>query len=97
MDLQTRFNRMIDTLEKEPIKTWFDITLFLDRIIDTREKRSSLVPSTFQGFKEEIRSGIGFICFYFWIDGVSIEVQKYALALENILVDSQSGEKPGCN
>lgn len=71
-------------LQKESINTWFDLGLFLDRVKDSKSKAG--FKSDFYSFKETlVKGGIGFLSFDFAIDGVTIEVAKYASVFRQLL------------
>ncbi len=76
------YKRLFKTLTEEKIETWFDMGLMLDRLKDNQ--RPFELPRSFNSFKKEIGSGIGFVTFDYGIDGVSIEVSKYAHALTSL-------------
>ena len=77
----------IDTIlrefRKHEIRTWFDLGLFIDRF---KEKHSKAA------FKEDLDAfdghletgGIAFITFYFAIDGITVETEKYAKTFKKI-------------
>ncbi len=74
---------MLGELKNEQIKTWFDLGLFLDRIRDNLPRAS--FPGDLYDFKQHIEAGgIGLISFYFSIDGITIEANKYTRVLKNI-------------
>ncbi|MEE9365041.1 MAG: phosphodiester glycosidase family protein [Cellulophaga sp.] len=82
----------IDTLlfelRNETIKTWFDLGLLLDRI---REKPPK---AQFTGDKKAYKThiekgGIGFLSFYFSIDGITIEANKYNRILKNVFPEAK--------
>lgn len=63
------------------ITEWNDIESFLDDLVaDSNDNKRDTVLS-----KEDVEKGIGFITYDFGIDGVSIEIFKYADCLEKIL------------
>ena len=77
---------LLARLREEPLNTWFDLGLFIDRF---REERA--VPSAeFHGFYEDFREallkgGMAFVSFEFGIDGVTVEALKYARCFEQCL------------
>ena len=75
---------LISALKKEKIETWFDLGLFLDRL---KEKPSdSGIKEDFYSFKEKLVKGsVGFVSFYFGIDGITVETAKYTTALKRII------------
>ena len=73
----TKTTHILSSLRNEPINTWFDLGLFLDRFRDQASKSGIKVSKkTFD--KRLEKGGIGFITFYFTIDGITVEVEKYA-------------------
>ncbi len=72
-------NNLMALLRAENIKTWFDLGLFLDRIkengiVDSVDSSSNRIDN-YRIFENK---GIAFITYHFSIDGVSVEVKKYA-------------------
>ncbi|NOU61566.1 phosphodiester glycosidase family protein [Marinifilum caeruleilacunae] len=77
---------MMDVLRSEKINTWFDLGLFIDRFKENKSIPVVEFNKSFENFKADInKKGIAFITFYFSIDGVSIEVEKYAKTFRNSL------------
>ena len=79
----TSIDQLLTFLKNQEINTWFDLGLFLDQL---REQPSS---AAFKGgvraFNNHLESGgIGFITFYFSVDGITIEVEKYAKTFRNV-------------
>ena len=74
------FKLMIDKLGKFNPKNWKDI----DDILMQLKKPSEPEPVT-NPFPEDIKSGIAFITYDYGIDGVSIEISKYAMSLQNFV------------
>ncbi len=71
--------KLMIQLRSEKIESWFDLGLFLDRF----KENQAYPPLEFQGnyedFKEELRKGgIGFITYHYMVDGVTVELNKYA-------------------
>ena len=78
-----KIDEILKSLKQEPIHTWFDLGLFMDRF------RDNLSNSAFDGTKKTFdkqleKGGVGFITFYFTVDGITIEVEKYAKILKQI-------------
>lgn len=74
---------MLAELRNKQINTWFDLGLFIDRIRDTPPK--AVFPGDLNDFKQHIEAGgIGLISFYFSIDGITVEANKYTRVLKNI-------------
>ncbi len=77
---------MINNLRNERINTWFDLGLFIDRFKENKKIPSCEFMGFYEDFKESVQSnGIGFITFDFGIDGVTIEICKYAKAFRKFL------------
>jgi len=71
---------MIDLFNKVTINNWNDISNFLEKC-KNKNFNYNLLPKKSE---PSISNGIAFITFDFGIDGVSIEIAKYAEALEQI-------------
>ena len=69
-------------IELPEITSWADITKFLNSIKTKTAKKYS--P---QQFSTETAKGIAFITYDYGIDGVSIEITKYASALQQIFTE----------
>ncbi len=70
---------LLALLEKEKIETWFDLGLFMDRFKENRDYPPILYQGGFEAYKEELRKGgVAFITFHYMVDGVSVEMNKYA-------------------
>ena len=77
---------MMASLREEKINTWFDLGLFIDRFKATPS--SAGFSGSYQDFKTKVnQGGIGFVTFYYAIDGITIELEKYTSALKKILPD----------
>jgi len=70
-------------LRKQKIHTWFDLGLFIDQF---RERNSNAAfKKDFKAFGNHIeKGGIAFITFYFTIDGITVETEKYAKTFKKI-------------
>ncbi|MGI9543301.1 MAG: phosphodiester glycosidase family protein [Cyclobacteriaceae bacterium] len=76
--------RMMNSLQGEKINTWFDLGLFLDRLKD--KPSSAGFSGSYDDFKQQVNNGgIGFVTFYYAIDGITNELEKYTSALKKIL------------
>ena len=79
----TATSSMMRELRSEPIKTWFDLGLFIDELRDAPPKAK--FGGDVKEFKHHIGTGgIGLITFYFSIDGITVEANKYTRVLKNI-------------
>ena len=78
-----RTKKLIDKLLSENIKTWFDLGLFLDRLKE--EKSNAAFNGSYEEYKKEInQNAIAFLSFHFTIDGITVEVEKYAQILKQL-------------
>jgi glycosyltransferase involved in cell wall biosynthesis len=76
------YKKMIDKLEKFNPQNWKDI----DHILQLIKKPQALPKaSPAEAPAEAIKNGIAFITFDYGIDGVSIEISKYAMSLQNFI------------
>jgi len=72
-------DELLALLGNEHIDTWFDLGLLLDRFRENHEYPSVSFTGTYEDFKEHVRKGgIGFLTFHYMVDGVTVEVDKYA-------------------
>ena len=75
----------MDALRNEGITTWFDLGLMLDRLRDGRDTPGFVFTGDFKSFTRQAARGLGFVTFQFAVDGVTVEVAKYAEAMRSIL------------
>jgi len=74
--ISSKTSSMIKFLREQNIKTWFDLCLFLDKLHSTFPKAK--FSGSNKDFSAHIESsGIAIISFYFSVDGVTIEANKY--------------------
>ncbi|UCH15656.1 MAG: hypothetical protein JSV22_06750, partial [Bacteroidales bacterium] len=79
-------DKMLSLLKEEKINTWFDLGIFIDRFRETKPLPTVRYNGTFKEFKRNIvNGGIAFITFLYSVDGVTIEVEKYAKLFRKIL------------
>jgi glycosyltransferase involved in cell wall biosynthesis len=81
--ITTKITSILNELKHEKINTWFDLGLFIDKL---KERN---LPSAFNGNASTFdtlieKGGIGFVTFYFTIDGITVETEKYAKTFKNI-------------
>lgn len=70
---------MMNSLRQEKIKTWFDLGLYLDKLKENNSVPTIEYNKDFNDFRNELKKGgIGFVTFSYSIDGVTIEIEKYA-------------------
>ncbi|MHC4513174.1 MAG: phosphodiester glycosidase family protein [Planctomycetota bacterium] len=79
-----RTDRMISDLRAENVETWFDLGLLIDRLREDRQAHTA-VEGEFAEFKRRVARGIAFMTFGYGVDGVTMEVAKYARALVAVL------------
>ena len=74
-----KVDKLLAFLKGEKIETWFDLGLFLDRFKEEQVYPSIQREGNYDDFKEELRTGgVAFLTFHYMVDGVTIEVDKYA-------------------
>lgn len=79
---------MMSNLRAEPIKTWFDLGLFIDRFKENRHVPSAHFQGSYDDFFKSIsEEGIAFISFFYSVDGASMESEKYARVFKEIFGD----------
>ncbi|MBT3210289.1 MAG: hypothetical protein HN704_00935 [Bacteroidetes bacterium] len=84
MERRMSVAEMMTQLKNETINTWFDLGLFIDKFKETKPIPSNTEKGTFTEFILDIqKGGLAFVSFYYSIDGVTIEVNKYANVLSN--------------
>ncbi len=86
------YAKLIEILDEQKIKTWFDMGIFLDTLKDNRKDK--FILKTPLQLKKKVAKGIGFITFDYGIDGVSIEIAKYAKAFEKLFASEFSQKVP---
>jgi glycosyltransferase involved in cell wall biosynthesis len=72
---------MLASLNDEDIATWFDLGLFIDRLRGSRPSPECRPSANLPAFERDVAAGIAFVTFDIGIDGVSMEIAKYAKAL----------------
>lgn len=76
------YKQMVGKLEKFNPQNWKDIDAIL--MLIRKPLESHQVAGT-TSFPKEIKNGIAFLTYDYGIDGVSIEMSKYAMSLQNIV------------
>ncbi len=76
---------MLAVLRAARVETWFDLGLILDRLREDRAVPGIVAPPDFDAFVHDLQRGIGFVTFDFGVDGVSMEIAKYAEALRTLM------------
>ncbi len=79
-----RTERMISDLRAENVETWFDLGLLIDRLRENRPAGIA-VESDFAEFKRRVARGVAFVTFNYGVDGVTMEVAKYARTFAALL------------
>ena len=74
-------------LANENIATWFDLGLFLDRLKEHLPSPLRPLPTKKEDVFDTLSQGVAFASFFFSIDGVTMEVNKYAQILKDIRPD----------
>lgn len=77
--------KLVEHLKNEKINTWFDLSLFIDRFREAKNLDKEYFTGSFEDYKKYLQnSGIAFLTFYYSVDGVTIEVEKYAKIFRNL-------------
>ena len=79
----SRIAALLERLRAENIETWFDLGLMLDRLRDERAGPSA--PAGFADFRRKLARGVAFVTYRYAIDGVTMEIAKYADAMRSRL------------
>jgi hypothetical protein len=79
-------NELLALLKSEKLETWFDLGLFIDRFKEGQPYPSVIQEGSYNDYLEGLRrKGIGFLTFHYMVDGVTIEVNKYASLFRRIV------------
>jgi glycosyltransferase involved in cell wall biosynthesis len=73
--------QFLDSVRQDPLRGWDDISVLLSNSSDFRIASQ---PHTREELLQSFAKGIAIVTFEYGIDGVSVEVAKYARALETI-------------
>lgn len=74
---------LLKMLREEEIRSWFDLGLFIDRFREQNEHDERGKWESFPDFSDRLnRGGLGFITFHYMVDGVTVEIGKYASLFE---------------
>jgi len=79
---ETLYSKMMEFLNSRTPSNWQEISTILSNLEKESPSYSDLNQ---EAYWENLRSGVAFWTFDFGIDGVSIEIAKYALCLQKIL------------
>jgi hypothetical protein len=78
-----KIDNILGELRKQEINTWFDLGLFIDRLKEQPSKAA--FKGNAKAFDSRLeKGGIAFITFYFTIDGITVETEKYAKTFKSI-------------
>ncbi len=79
----TKIDNILKSLKGQEIHTWFDLGLFMDQFKDQPSKSGFKGKS--QAFDNRLeKGGLAFITFYYSIDGITVETEKYAKTFRRI-------------
>ncbi len=71
--------KMMNEINRENIRTWFDLGLYIDRFRENKTLPTAGFEGTFNTFSKTINTkAMAFSTFHYAVDGVTIEVEKYA-------------------
>ena len=74
---------VLELLQKENIKTWFDLGLFLDRFKE--EEQNTQFQSNYQDYQKHLNeNSMAFLTYYFAVDGITVETEKYAQVFKEL-------------
>ena len=83
MEKTMTIQNLIDNLNDQNIKTWFDLVQFLRKL--NKKTINEKFEGNFGNFKKHIDSGgIAFVTFSYGVDGVTVEICKYIKTLQTI-------------
>ena len=73
------------SVTRQPIalETSFDLELMVDRLRDERDVPSA--PAAFDDFRRKFARGVAFVTYDYAVDGMTMEIAKYAEAMRNVL------------
>ncbi len=77
---------MISFIRGAKINTWFDLGIYIDWIRENRATPAIEFSGSYHEFlAQELQHGLAFITFQFSVDGVSIEIEKYAKVFRELI------------
>ena len=77
--------QLINLLQNQKINTWFDLGLFIDRFKEQKNLEKEYFSGNYDEYKDLLKnSGVAFLTYYYSVDGVTIEVEKYAKIFRNL-------------
>lgn len=86
-----QIKELLSEINSTTVNDWQDISGFLDKVVAAGPEFSR---SSKAEFEADLKRGIAFITYDYGIDGVSIEVFKYASCLEKMLSESKANRIP---
>ena len=85
MEKTLKSKELIKLLKNQKVETWFDLGLFIDKFREEKNLTNGIFSGSYDEYKELLsNSGIAFLTFYYSVDGVTIEVEKYAKIFRNL-------------
>jgi glycosyltransferase involved in cell wall biosynthesis len=81
---ENKYARMMATLTSAPPRKWKEIAGVIEGLRDSIPPS----PSTWEGFLRRCARGTAFLTFDYGVDGVSIEIAKYAQSLEDLYAEA---------
>ena len=79
-------DQVLTQLHEEKINTWFDLGLFIDKFKEDRKIPNKEFNGSFGSFRSKIgKGGLAFITYQYAVDGVTIEIEKYAKIFQSFL------------
>ncbi|MFC1497288.1 glycosyltransferase [Verrucomicrobiota bacterium] len=91
LDRRVLFLELKKTISKKKVENWDDISSILNNICGHAPDPENLSNPE---FRQALQKGIAFITYDFGIDGVSIEINKYAECMGKILKDNKDTIPP---
>jgi hypothetical protein len=83
ISLENNYTQLITVLTSASPRNWAEIAAVIEGIRNS----ASPTPTTWEAFLERSANGTAFLTFDYGVDGVSIEIAKYAQSLEDLYVD----------
>ena len=85
MALKMSTDKLLSILKNEKIDTWFDLGIYIDRFKENKNLQTAVFKGSFEEYRKQISEGsMAFITFQYSVDGVSIEIEKYAKVFRDI-------------
>ena len=79
---------MMEEINREKIHTWFDLGLYIDRLKENNPIPTNEFHGSYDDFKGYLnKRAMAFVTFHYSVDGVTIEVEKYAKIFRRRLPD----------